>query len=552
MNLHFIDILGVAMLLIWALRMIRDGITQAFGAYLKHAIAISTRNRFTALGTGFLVTLALQSSTAMSLITAGFVSRSYMTTAMALAVMLGANIGTALAAKALSLDTYWLAHVLILVGGSVSIFFKESRYQAIGKALFGLGLTLLALKLIGSASEPLRESLVMKTLFAVLNQAPIVGFLVCCGLTLVTSSSLPVIFLILSFATAGNLDPQLILYLVVGINVGGAIIPLLANSDDPIARRVPFGNLLTRSAALVFLIPAADYLAPLLKPYTSDIKSFVFDSHLAINILLALIFLPFVQLLGRRLDRLFPAPTDDDRRPRYLDKACLSDTAIALSCAARETMRIGDAIDTMLKTCLEALRSGDGKLCEKIQNLDDKVDAIHEAIKMYLAELGGEAEIGERAGKRSAEIMSFAVNLEHVGDIIDKSLRELVKKRNEQQVTFSEEGLEEMTAMFSLTRENLRAAQSVFVSDDIMLARRLANSKVVVRRLEQVSTENHLQRLRAKRMESVRTSTIHLDVMRDLRRINAHLISASYPILEGAGELRESRLRSVNEVSSHS
>ncbi|MBR1146164.1 Na/Pi cotransporter family protein [Bradyrhizobium sp. AUGA SZCCT0431] len=538
----------MAMLLMWGLRMVRTGVTRAFGARLRHALAVSTRNRVMAFVTGLLATLALQSSTATSVLTTSFASRAYVTTAMAMAIMLGANVGTAVAAKILSWEIHWLSSLLILIGVSIFSLSSTSRPKAIGRAFIGLGLMLLALHLIGAASEPMRKSPVIGALLSVLNQAPIVGFFLSGIMTLATASSLPVIFLIISLATGGTIDSELTLYLVFGVNVGGAMVPLLAISSGPVAKRVPLGNLALRLAGFIAIVPFAGPVAAQLQSFAGNGASFVMDCHLLINVVLAAAFLPFVGTLGNVLDRALPEPTAAEHGPRYLDESCLDNPGLALACAARETMRVGDQIDAMLSTSLRALQLNDIKLCGAIGKMDDEVDDLQEAIKLYLAKLGREEPVDEKDAQRSTEIISFAINLEHIGDIIDKSLRELAEKKIKHQAAFSKEGSEEMESLFARTRENLRIAQSILISQNIELARRLVSEKVHIRRFEQSSAENHLQRLRDRRIESLQTSTIHLDIMRDLKRINSHIISVAYPALELAGELRESRLKGLEDA----
>ena len=549
MNMLVVDLLGSVMLLMWGLRMVRTGVTRAFGAGLRRALALSTGSRMLAFVSGLVATLALQSSTATSLLTSSFAGRALVTTAMAMAVMLGANVGTALTAKVLSADLHWLASLLIFAGVSTFTFAQSSRIKAIGRTVVGLGLMLLALRLIGVASEPMRQSPVVGALLGVLNQAPMVGFVVSGLMTLATASSLPVIFLIISLASAGRIDPQLTIFLVLGANVGGAAVPALtAVSATPEVRRVPAGNLAIRLAGFLVIAPLAGPLARRLEAFAVDPAAFVLDCHILFNVGLAVLFLPLTGLLGAALDRLFPSRPESGRGPRYLDEACLGTAGLALACAARETMRIGDRIDAMLQTSWRALSLNDARMCADLGAMDDDVDELQEAVKLYLAKLGRDEAVDESDARRATEIISFAINLEHIGDIVDKSLRELAEKKAKHQVNFSREGAAEMEAMFACTRENLRIAQSVFFTPNIELARRLMREKVHVRRMEQSSAELHLARLRDGRFESVQTSTIHLDVMRDLKRINSHIISVAYPVLELAGELRESRLRAATSA----
>jgi phosphate:Na+ symporter len=537
-----LDLVGAAALLLWGLRMVRTGVNRAFGARLRYVLAASTRNRFLAFGAGVSATLALQSSTATGLMTAAFVNRGLIATAMALAIMIGADVGTALVAQALTFDTHWLSPAFIVCGVALFLAAENGQRKAIGRTLVGIGLMFLALKILKDSSEPLYVSPVAQILFGVLNDAPLLGAIIAAVITLMASSSLAVILLIVSLAAHDVVSASLAIALVLGANVGGTMVPILANAMlGPVARRVPLGNAVIRLLGAGIALPLVEPLANTMSGLVPDAARMVVDVHLAFNIVLAGIFLPLVGFAANWLERLLPAPAAPSLGPRYLDETGLESPAIALSYAVRETLRIGDRVEAMLQTSLVALQKMDQNRCDEIGRMDDEVDQLQEAVKLYLARLG-RSGLDEIDGARTTEIISFAINLEHVGDIIDKSLRELIAKAIRHQLTFSSEGMAEIEDLYTRTQDNLRLAQSILVSQDAKLARQLVLGKVNVRLVEQRSTDQHMERLRQGRIESLQTSTLHLDITRDLKRINAHLASIAYPVLDRMGLLRGNRL----------
>lgn len=163
-------------------------------------------------------------------------------------------------------------------------------------------------------------------------------------------------------------------------------------------------------------------------------------------------------------------------------------------------------------------------------------------MKVYLSKLGCEG-LAQENGRRSTVIIDYAINLEHIGDIIEKGLLPQVVKKASLSLKLSADGYEELKTLFEVTMDNLRIAQTIFVTRDFNLARQLMEMKVEVRRMEKQSAERHLERLRDGRADSLQTSSLHLDLLRDLKRINAHIISVAHPILEESGLLIESRLR---------
>jgi phosphate:Na+ symporter len=243
-----------------------------------------------------------------------------------------------------------------------------------------------------------------------------------------------------------------------------------------------------------------------------------------------------------------PEPATSERGVNYLDDSVLDTPAIALAAAARETLRVSDIVLHMLEGSLEALRNPTPAGRSAASSLDDDVDALNQAIKLYLTRLD-QTDLDCEDARRSGEIMSFAINLEHVGDIIESGLYEVAGKMDKRHLKFSADGLAEIVTLYEKTIANMQLSQTVFLTGDPQLARQLVAAKVEVRRLEARSAQTHIQRVRERVPASVETSSLHLDLLRDLKRITAHLASVAYPILETKGQLDESRLRPETERS---
>lgn len=539
--------MGAGALLLWGLRLIKTGMLRACGTALRYWIGKSTKNRVWAVGVGILATLAVQSSTATAVITASFAARELVSGVMAQAIMLGANIGTALAAVLLSLDLHWLSPVLIFVGVAT---FKRSRYavgKGAGRAILGLGLMLLSLGLMGEATEPIRNSETVVYVLAHLGGAPVVALIFATGLAFLATSSLAVVLFVVLLGQAGIVSPELALVLVAGANLGGALPPYLAVLSEGIeARRLAITNLAIRGAGAIVLTLLAGLVAPYLSRLWPDTGTLALMAHISFSTVLLLIFLPLLRPVVRLAEKVLPATPEAKAAPRYLDESALTTPALALSAAARETLRLGDMVRDMLETSMVALKTSDPSIRGQLAEIENDIDRVHGGIKSYISRLGREA-LDEDDTQRATEIMSYAVNLEHIGDIIDKGLSELAAKKARRKVAFSPEGLDEIVKFYDRTLQILQIAQSVFLSRDADLARQLVGCKTDVRRLEAESAERHLERLRARRTETIETSGLHLDILRDLKRVNAHLISVAYPILDDMGALRETRLRPVSD-----
>jgi len=525
--------------------MVRSGFMRAFGASLRRSIARSTSNRFKAFLAGIGVTALLQSSTAAALIVSSFAARGLITVMAAIAVMLGADVGTTLVAQVLSFDLSWLMPVMLITGFVINKSMDKGQLKNIGKALVGIGLVLLSLSLVKEASEPLKTSDTIRTVVEALAGEPVMAILISMILTWLAHSSLAMVLFFMTLVASGTISVPLGLVFVLGANIGGAIAPIVMTlRDNPEGRRVPLGNFMIKSIGVLFAFPFLTMTLPYLEMLDENPARQIVNFHTAFNLGLALLFIPFIGPLTRLSEKILPdRPQEEDKSlPRYLDDSAITTPPVALACAARETLRVSDIIQKMLRDTLEALRKNDTKLVKDISERDDIVDSLYDSIKNYLAHVSSE-ELDEEEGVRYMQILTFSTNLEHIGDIIDKSLMELASKKIRNQDSFSKEGFDDITFVHSRVMENLQLAQNVFMSEDIDMARKLLEEKSHVREHEKNASEKHFGRLRAGVAETIATSSLHLDILRDLRNVNSYLTAVAYPILEQAGELYSSRLK---------
>ena len=546
-----LDLGGGVALLLWGLHMVHSGIVRAFGSDLRRLLGGALRNRALAFCAGLLVTALLQSSTATGLMTASFVTGGTVDLVPALAIMLGANVGTTLIVQVLSFNVSAVAPVLFIVGVTAFKRSSQTRTRDLGRVAIGVGLMLLALHILLDTLAPAENAPAVRYLLSVTTAEPLLCLLLAAVLTWLAHSSVTVVVLVMSLAASGFVTPEASLALILGANVGSAINPLIegSRSDDPASRRLPLGNMLNRLVGCALVLPLLPHIATALTRIEPNPARAAADFHTAFNLALALIFIVPLNPLAALLTRLLPArvKANDPSMPLYLDETALGTPSVALACAARETLHIGDLVETMLRRTMTALMTDDRALVAEISGTDDAVDRLDEAVKLYLTKLTRES-LGERDARRAMEIIAFSINLEHVGDIIDKNLMEVAAKKIKRKIVFSKEGAAELAAFHQEVCDNLKLAFSVFMTADLATARLLITEKATLRATEFAAAENHLARLREGRTESIESSSLHLDILRDLKRIHSHICSVAYPVLERAGELQPSRLREAEEA----
>jgi phosphate:Na+ symporter len=545
-----LNLLAAVALLVWGTHIVRTGILRVYGASLRRVLAKSVTNRFSAFLAGLGVTSLVQSSSATALIASSFVSENLIALSAALAVMLGADVGTALLSQVFSLNLAWLSPLLIIFGVAFFLSRRNSKPGQLGRVAIGLGLMLLALQLVMTAAKPITEAQGVRVVFATLSGDPMLDMLIGAGFAVLSWSSLATVLLAATLAASNVVSVPVALCLVLGANLGSGLLALMVNARTPGGgRRVAFGNLLFKVAGCIAFSVALPYLPELLARFDPDSRRQVLHFHVLFNMTLAIVFLGLTDKVARFVEQWLPESKDamPQAAPRFLDVAALGTPALALANAARETLRIGDTIEQMLNGMLEVIRSNDSGRVDEIIRLDDDVDRLYTAVKLYLTQISREA-LDERDSRRWAEIISLTINLEHVGDILERILQDLRDKKMGQNLSFSEAGMGEIAELHARLVVNLRLGLSVFLNGDVKSAQQLLVEKERFRDLERAYHDSHLDRLAGQTVLSIETSSLHLDIISDMRRINSFFCSTAYPILEQAGQLRKSRLKDATGI----
>ncbi|MBC7955313.1 MAG: Na/Pi cotransporter family protein [Cytophagales bacterium] len=542
---HLLNLLAAIALLVWGTHIVRTGMLRVFGENLRRILSRSFSNRFSAALAGLGVTSVVQSSTATCLIVASFVGKGLVTTGPALAVMLGADMGTSLMAVVFSFDLSWLSPLLIFVGVVLFISKQTSVAGRIGRVLIGLGLITLALQLIVAATKPLTEAPAVRALLVSLPNEILLDIVVGAVLTVLSYSSLAIVLLTATLASSGMITTPVALGLVLGANLGSGILAMIATGNAaPQVRRLPLGNLIFKIIGALLAIPLMPQIHVVLQQLVPAVHEQVVIFHLAFNVALALTFISFTGLVGRTVDRWLvePAAGSGSTRPRHLDPVALATPSLAISCAAREALHQADVVETMLRGVLPVIRNNDLGLAEQLRGLDDTVDELYSAIKFYLTQISHEA-LSERESRRWTDIVSFTINMEQIGDIIERVLQDVEDKKVRKNRSFSDAGMAEIVHLHERLLSNLRLGMSVFLDGHVRDAQKLLEEKARFRDLEHEYAGAHIARLQGNTAQSIETSSLHIDLISDLKRINSHICSIAYPILESAGALSKTRIR---------
>ncbi|WP_336803797.1 Na/Pi cotransporter family protein [Erwinia aphidicola] len=531
--LTLLNLLSAVALLVWGTHIVRTGIMRVYGADLRRVLSRSVAKKPMAFLAGIGVTALVQSSNATTMLVTSFVAQELVGLTPALVIILGADVGTALMARILTFDLSWLSPLFIFFGVVFFLGRKQTRAGQLGRASIGLGLILLALQLIVAAATPITQAAGVKVLFSSLTGDVMLDSLIGALFAIISYSSLAAVLLTATLTATGVISFKVALCLVIGANLGSGLLAMLNNSASNAAgKRVALGSLLFKFIGSLLVLPFIDPLAALLEKLPVNDEELVIFFHVFYNLIRCIIMVPFAEPMAGLCKRLIGDDTETDLRlkPRHLDPGSLDTPALALANAARETLRMGDVLEQMLTTFSKVVH-GELREDREIRKLDDDVDVLYTAIKLYLAQMPKE-DLPEEDSRRWAETIEMALNLEMAGDILERMSGDVADKSLAARRAFSQEGMKELDAQLELLTNNLRLSLSVFLSRDINSARRLRRSKHRFRITNRRYSHSHVDRLHQHNVQSIETSSLHLGLLGDMKRLNSLFCAVAYSVLE--------------------
>jgi phosphate:Na+ symporter len=525
---------GGMALLLYGIRLSGEALQRAAGGRLRHLLTGLARSRIMAALSGAVATAVIQSSAATTLMLIGFVSAGLMTFRQTLGVILGADIGTTVTVQLIAFHLTDYALLLVGVGFMVTFVAGRRVIKDVGQALLGFGLMYLGLKVILDGVAPLRTDPLAIQLLAALGGNPVFALLAGAAFSALVTSSAATIGLALALAHQGLLHLGGAVAIVLGANIGTCFTALMASfGASAEAKRVAVAHIGFKLLGVALVFPFIDPFARLMAHLASDAGRQIANTHTFFNIGISLVFLPFAPVAARAIELLIPddQPGENPFHTRYLDERSLAQPALALGQATREALRMADVVQGMLRDVVPVFQRDDQALLEDVEQRDDQADYLEREIKLFLTRLNRET-VGPDLAHREIGLISFIGNLENIGDIIDKNLMELARKKLYQGRRFSEAGWVEIVEFHGLVSKNLETAIAAFAANDRGLAREILDQRPLTRQRERELRESHLDRLRRGLAESLETSEIHLDILTNLKRISSHVSALVFPILE--------------------
>lgn len=541
-----IQIAGAAALLLWAVRLVRTGVERAFATQLRQGLRRASDNRLLAAFSGLVSAMMLQSSTAVAMLVSNFASKGALSIAVGIAMLLGADLGSALVAQILLARPGILVPALLLVGVALFLRSEQRKLRQTGRILIGLALIFVSLDMLRTATAPIIESKGAVAVLGYLDSDLFTAFILGAIFAWVVHSSVAAILLFVTMVAQGALPPMAAMAMVLGANLGGAMIAfVLTLAADVRARRIVSANLVLRGGGALAVLLALNL--NLLDPtwLGQAAAGQVMGLHLVFNLVLCLLALPFVGLIAGMSERVMRDPNVQSlgRGMTALDPAALEDPPRALNCAARELLRMGEVIEKMLVAAMGLYEVWDDRVAEAIRDEDKALRQMHLDLKLYLAGMNRH-KLDDSAVNGAIEASLMAANLEAAADQVARKMTDLARKLSLEGISFSKSGQQEINDFMDRIQANVQLALTVMMTRNPDDARELVAEKESIRTAEQKLQSKHLSRLREGVSESIETSAIHQETLRILKQVNTSFAMAGYPILDESGDLLSSRLSS--------
>lgn len=537
--MDWLGLLGGIAIFIYGMQLAQDGLQKWAGDHLRRWLTTFTDRRWSGVVWGTLLAAVLQSSTATVMMLVGFANSGVLSLRQAMSLLLGAGIGTTLVVQVMSFKLSHAAMGIVVVGFALLSLGKRSRTRALGRAVLGFGLVFLGIQLTTEATAPLQKNGLLLQVIEALGEQPILGVLAGAGLTALVQSSAVTLGLLLSLSFSGLLAVQAALPVVLGANLGNCLMPLVASLRAGIeGKRVVAAYVILRAGGVAAGLLLLSPFSALVAWTAASVPHQIANAHLLFNVLLALVALPFLSRGAALVCWLVPEPAAASAggvHVQYLDERTLETPALAFAQATREILRMAEMVQRMLAKAMTVFETNDRELVEHISQEDDYLDYLEHQIKLFLTKLSRSALTDEQAA-RELELIAFTSDLETIGDVVDIDLMHLAKKKIRKGLEFSKEGTEEIRGFHARVMENLGLSIAVFTSGDVELARKLLRHKAKIAQMAHDLTETHIQRLHQGLRESIDTSSIHLDVLSNLKRINSQLSNIAYPVITRAGQ----------------
>jgi len=522
-------ILGGTAFFLLGMSIASDNLQSLAANRVRDIIAKLSSRPFLGIFAGIGITVLVQSSGAVTSMLVGLGTAGVVTLPQVMGIILGTGIGTTITTQLLSLNIAELGLPIFAVAFTVHFLTHKKTLSRVMQVVMGFGLMFWGLEVIGWGTAELKNVSLFTSSLEYLRANPFAMLLMVAVFTAMVHSSAAAVGIAMSMASAGLIDLSDAFFWVYGANIGTTATGLLAASGgNVIGRQVAWAHCLHKVVMVLLFYFVTPYAAALID--TGVAARDVANAHLLFNVVGAILFFPFIKQGAALIEKIItPSPHEKEFSVKYLDRINFESPSVVLAHAERECLRMADIVSSMIRDSLLILRNDNPDLAEDLRARDNKVDMLNREISLFITKYMDSTD--GTLHRHMVRLFGYASDLESAADVIDNSILELARKKHSLKVEFSDDGWRELENLHEAVMEVTSLSVSCFQLQSKDLAAKVVFKKRVIRKMEKTMREAHISRLVAGRQESINTSSIHLDVLSDYRRVVGLLANHVYAFL---------------------
>lgn len=489
------------------------------------------KSQFLSIVVGIGLTTILQSSGAVTSMLVGLGTAKVIQLTQVMGVIIGTAIGSTLTVQLISFDLSHLALPLFILGFSGFFVSKKSSIKNLSTVLMGFAMIFLGLNMISTSSHYFAKLEILSEFFASLKANSAYSFFASMIFCAFVHSSAVTIGIAMSLCSAGVISTHDAIIWVYGANIGTTSTALFAAAgSNYIGKQVAWAHFFYKAASVIIFYPLTIYFIEFVSQFQSTTSRLIANAHFFFNIGSAIVFYPFINKGAAIIEKMFPKSVHDEFGTEYLAMNNYDNTALAVSYAQREIMRTADIVIGMLKDSVILFEQEDPVLIQSIKDRDNQVDFLYRETKMFL--LNQANSNSAIVNKNVMNMIMFISDLERAADSIDINIRTLAIKKHALKLEFSEDGWTEIREMHEQVVKV--ASMGINAYDNPLLCENAIQLKRDLAKIELSLRENHITRLNKGLRESINTSSIHLDLLSEYKRIASLLCNHAYNTIKSS------------------
>ncbi|MDK2985237.1 MAG: phosphate:Na+ symporter [Clostridia bacterium] len=527
----FITLLGGLGLFLYGMNLTSEALQKAAAKRIKYTLGQLTKSPFLGVIVGIIITFLLQSSSAATVLLVGFVSAGLMTLSNAMGVIMGSAIGTTLTVQLIAFKITDYALLLVAAGSVMFIFSSKRYYRNLGQVILGFGLIFYGMGVMSGSMVPLRNSEFFINLILRLTNHPIITIIASTVFTGIIQSSAATLALTMSLVSHGVVNFSTAIPIMLGANIGTTATALISSlGAGKEAKRVAVANFVFKLIGVLIILPFLKLYTNLALLTAGDVSRQIANSHTIFNVLITAIMLPFSFKFAEFLTKIMPDDKEDRVVAKFLDASSLDVPDIALWQTKNELVRLAKIIDEkMLSRIMTLMEKGDEEIINFLSGQEKMVDALYVAIANFLTGLV-QRNLTEEQSEKQVMYLNISNDLEHLGDIIYGTTG-LAGKVQRQNISFSNEDWQELMDMQAKIRGNLQKVIEAIAEEKPEAATEVLKKQPEIARIEKNLRFNHFMRVAENGGENIESSSVYLDFLNNLLRINQHVVSMAQATL---------------------